>query len=83
MYNNDYHQFWKVPIWQNSENPDFLTFQGKSIVIDGEQEDEDEEEGCRGEEVPDVVVVEEVQDAARIIQVPRLGRRQVPALVSS
>ena len=55
------------------EDPDLVAIQWKCVIVDGEQEDEGEEEGRGGEEVPHVVVVEEVHHAAHLVHVPRLG----------
>ena len=49
------------------------------IIVDGEQHHEVQEERGGGEEVPDVVVVVEVEQLALCVQPPRLCWRQEPA----
>ena len=54
----------------SSEDPNIATIEGEGVVVDGEQEDEGEEEGGGAEEVPHIVVVEEVQHVALLVFVP-------------
>ena len=55
---------------KRSEDPNIATIEGEGVVVDGEQEDEGEEEGGGAEEVPHVVVVEEVHELAELVHVP-------------
>ena len=61
------------------EHRDLLTRLEMEIIVDGEQHHEVQEERGGGEEVPDVVVVVEVEQLALCVQPPRLCWRQEPA----
>ena len=53
----------------------------KEAVVERHEHQEGEEEPCRRQHVPDVVVVGEVPDHALLVDVPRLGGRQQGAVL--
>ena len=67
-------------VWLEDWNP--VPLGQQEVVVYGEEGDEGEEERRGREEVPHVVVVEEVHHVTQLVPVPRLGWAAVPALVA-
>ena len=65
------------------EDSDLVSVHEENIIIYSEEEDECEEERHSREEVPHVVIVEEVHDVTQLVPVPGLCRSAVTALVAS
>ena len=65
----------------NSENPELVSPFVLDILINIEEKHVGEEDAKAAEEVPDVVEVVEVEEEAGLVQLPRLGRRQVRVLL--
>jgi len=69
--------------WKLLKDSDLVSVHEENIIIYSEEEDECEEEGHSGEEMPHVVIVEEVHDITKLVPVPGLCRGTVTALVTS
>ena len=54
----------------NLENFDLIAIFQQKIIIDGEEENVCQEECCGGEEVPEIVIIKEVQVLTGPVQVP-------------
>ena len=65
----------------NSEDPQLIPPLVLDIFIDGEEKHVGEEDAEAAEEVPDVVEVVEVEEAAGLVEVPRLRGGQIGVLL--
>ena len=65
----------------NSEDPQLVPPLVLDIFIDGEEKHVGKEDAEAAEEVPDVVEVVEVEEAAGLVEVPRLRGRQIGVLL--